>query len=314
MIATITLLLATLFQAAEKPVGLIHEMSGEIQLIAKSGQSLPLSPKRLYLFRGDRLKLAEGAHITIGFFHDLHWEKVTEGEVSITATQCEPSKHVERLPMPAHLKTPIASAGVKMLESGRGAAVTLRAAGGSSHALPQISPIFEEAIDTDRPNFQWPSVTDAKVYQLTVSKGDSPMWSYETETASFNFPADKEALVRNRTYQWTVVARNAEERAVAKFEGRFSVMSLKTVEDLQSIDKLAVSTTLAERHIALAAYQRLSAFSRAIRTCEEVAGDAASPELYRVLEELYLRAGRQSDSQKAAKQARENSQPTLRNP
>ena len=85
---------------------------------------------------------------------------------------------------------------------------------------------------------------------------------------------------------------------------RFTVIGASVVEDLQSLKPLAESQQPVELLLAIASYQAYNAEGPALATCEKLAKlTPEDPGIYRLLADLYRRAGRTADSKAAADQA-----------
>jgi hypothetical protein len=300
------LLLATLcIVPPEKPVGLIYEFSGKVELISKAGKTVPLRPKQLnYVFSEDRLKVGPDAQLTVGFFKDYHWEKMKPGEIEIAADHGEPADLCERKEAPEKLRGPAGKNAVEAVGSGKGAGLVFRDAV-AIQQIPRITPVVGEAIASDRPEFTWAPIDGASGYQVTLTfvGSDRPVWSTQVSEASAKFPIEKNPLMRKRIYNWQLIAQfeNSPSQLVAR--GRFTVVGPETAKIFESIAELADSENAIDQILAVSGYQKENADGPALAAAEKLVKVAPSADLYRLLADLYHRAGRQTERETAIEKA-----------
>ncbi|MBS0266494.1 MAG: hypothetical protein JSS02_31470 [Planctomycetes bacterium] len=289
----------------DKPVGLIYEFSGQIEVTSKSGQPVTLRPRQLnYVFQGDRLRVGPDAQLTIGFLHDYHWEKLTPGEITIAADHGEPAELCERLEPPAKLRGPAGKHSATTLGSGKGAGLVLRAPV-TAPEIPRITPFLGESIASDRPTLTWAPVDDATRYQVAITAlgSDRQIWTTQATTPRATYPAEIAPLKRNRAYDWHVTAHRKSGAPQRIAQGRFTVAGPETVKTLESLNALAESDHPVDQQLALVSFCRESADGPALTLAEKLVQTAPSADLYRLLADLYQRAGRPADRDAATELA-----------
>ncbi|MFM9961686.1 MAG: tetratricopeptide repeat protein [Planctomycetaceae bacterium] len=297
------------FVPPAKPVALVHEVSGDVELRTAQGQTSKCQPKQLiYLYDGDELQVAREAQVTVGFLNDFHWEKLKPGRLKVTKAACEPSELVERLEPPERYRSKIARRGLESVErgSGRGAGLILRGAPNVADATPQVTPVLGETVTSDRPTLTWTEVPEAKSYQVKLFIGGSgrSVWSANSDKTRLAFPADQPALKRNRTYEWQVSVTQSDGTMMVIARSRFTVTSATVAEELDSVKPLTESTQPADLLVAIATYQTYNADGPATSACEKLAKlNPRDPDVQRLLAELYDRAGRTTDAKEAARRA-----------
>lgn len=301
------------FAPPAKPVALVHEVSGDVELRTAQGKTTKCQPKQLtYLFDGDQLQVGRDAQVTVGFLNDFHWEKLKSGLIRVTPRACEPPEFVERLEPPERYRSKITRRGAEAVErgSGRGAGLILRGApprrSDAADAPPQVTPVLGETVTSDRPTLTWTAVPDAKSYQVKLFLGGSgrSVWSAQSKKTQLEFPFDQPALKRNRTYDWQVSVTQPDGTMMQIARSRFTITSAMVAEDLDALKSLTESTQPADLLIAIATYQAYSADGPALSVCEKLAKlNPDDPDVLRLLVELYDRAGRAADAKAAATQA-----------
>jgi hypothetical protein len=262
-------------------------------------------PKQLiYLYNGDQLRVGPKAGVTVGFLGDFHWEQLKPGKIDVKPNGCEPADLVVRIEPPELYRSKISQRGVEALCSGRGAGLVLRGPA-TPEQVPQVTPVLGEALTTDRPTLMWTSVAQAKSYQVNLFLGGSgrSLWSVRSDQPKLEFPADQPALKRNRTYDWQVYVENPDGSEAQIVRSRFTVTGASVAEELNSLKPLAESAQPVDLLVAIAIYQLYSADGPALVSCEKLAELAPSAEVFRLLADLYERAGRTADSKTAAGKA-----------
>ncbi len=288
----------------QRPVALVHDLSGDVELISSDGKPRKCKPKQLiYLYDGDQLRVGPKARVTVGFLNDYHWEQLKPGKIDVKPNGCQPANLVDRVEPPKTYQSKIAQRGVDALCTGRGAGLVLRGAPNQEQA-PQVTPVFGEALMTDRPTLAWSSVADAKGYQvnLILSGSGRNLWTARADKPKLAFPADQPALKRNRTYDWEIYAENADGSVKQIVRSRFMVTSESTAAELNFLKPLAESDQPVDLAVAIAVYQLYNADGPALASCEKLADLAPSADVFRLLADLYARAGRAEDSKFAAAQ------------
>jgi hypothetical protein len=301
---------ALAFAPPARPVALVHEVSGEVELMPAHGKPTKCQPKKqlIYLYVGDQMRLEPKARVAVGFLGDFHWEHLKPGLIRVGENGCEPRELVEQVDPPAQCHSKAAKHGLDAIKGGsggRGAGRILRGSG-PVQTPPQVKPVFGEAVTSDQPVLTWSAIPEAKGYQvnlLHVGSGRS-VWSAHAEKPRLEYPADHPALKRNRTYDWQVSAEMPDGSVAQIVFSRFTVIGASVVEDLQSLKPLAESGQPADLLLAIASYQAYNAEGPALATCEKLAKlTPEDPGVYRLLADLYRRAGRTADSTAAADQA-----------
>lgn len=298
------------FAPPPKPVALVHEVSGEVELRTAQGKTTKCQPKQLiYLYDGDQLLVEREARVTVGFLNDFHWEKLKPGNIRVTPRSCEPPEFVERLETPERYRGKSVRRGAEAVErgSGRGAGLILRGVPNAADVTPQVIPVLGETVTSDRPTLTWTAVPEAKSYQVKLFLGGSgrSVWSASSEKPRLEFPADQPALKRNRAYDWQVSVSQPDGTVMLITRSRFTVSSAMAAEELDSLKRLTESTQPADLLIAIATYQSYNADGPAMSVCEKLAKlNPNDPDVLRLLAELYDRAGRTEDAKDANRRAK----------
>ena len=242
--------------------------------------------------------------VTLLFFETGAKERVKAGAtVTIGPGGCEPREAVERLPSVSRS----VAATLRDLRSPSGqefASTSLRGTREpNGSAPPAVTPIDASTVVSDRPRLSWKARLVAKTYRVQMRVGGSQrlLWTAATNESSLTYPSGQPPLRRGRVYVWEV--SDQDGRSVVS--GRFTVATAPEASKLAAFEPLARSDDPADLLAAAVVLLAHGVDDQALIVYERLAKLAPShPQHGEMLADLYRRAGRPEDAQKAAEAAK----------
>lgn len=282
-----------------KPVARILAVQGNVA-IERSADSV--RPAQVFgtVYEGERLVVADAGHVVLAFRASGRLERLKPGAKAVAGVDgCTPREAVEPPEVP-QAQGPAVSGAVRELKPLTHAGVIIVRSGGDSPSLPpRVSPVVGATILSPRPLFNWPAVKDARAYELAVSSGGRTLWSERTEQTELRYGASAK-LRSGFAYQWRVEAVSADGSSRPAWEGEFAVASDAQCERAAEMTALASGDDPAMIALAVAWLEENGLAAEALAACERLAGlkaEAAPVQGY--LHELYFRAGRGEDADRA---------------
>ena len=255
LIVALTLLPAA--TEGSEVVAMVLNVQGDVKL------------RRMDLLRaGAEVHVPASGSVRLVFLADGHREQLNPGaKVKLTELGGTPPGAVkrEKTNLPANQLD-----GLRSLAASARAGVS-RVRGVGAPPLP-AAPVAASIVLSDRPDFAWFPVGDAKPYEIQLFGGetvrqDSVIWSATAARAHLEYPKNRPALERGGTYTWTVTAREAG--AVAK--GTFAVATKDQVGDFEPVCKLSRSPEKSDRLLAAMLFEAGQVFGDSHRIFESLA-------------------------------------------
>ena len=285
-----------------RPVARVLEVKGKVT-IERSKDSV--RPAQVYgtVYAGEKLIVAEKSYAVLGFREDGHLERLKPGgTVTVAASGCEPKTAVEPVAVPKPLK-PATDGAVRQLRPVTQGGVTIVRAGGDEKPLPpRVSPIVGSTVISRRPTFAWPPVTKAARYQVIVYSGGERVWSGTTEKTQLAYGAPAK-LRASFAYHWEVLATLEDDNVKRFCEGEFTVATQQQRDVAADLEKLAADPQVPYLTLAAAWYHENGLIAEALALDQRLA--KLLPESVPVqaaLADLYTRAGRGEDAERARRE------------
>ena len=294
----------TLAEAA-KPIGRVLEIEGKVRVLDGSGTSREAAVFGS-VYAGESLELAAEASLVVSF-RNGNCERIAKvSKAKLTESGVEPSTAATPLTLKPKNKKLVGESFASLDRNAGGVTVT-RSEGPARPPAIEMSPIVGCTVLTTTPTFTWPAKEDAKTYELILkgARGDKRLWTIDTKTNRAEY-AGSEKLKEDKDYRWEVFVTSREGKVESLCNGSFRVGSTDTREAAADLADLSNETELPLVALAAIRLEELGLYAEAIQQYERLVKLAPRrAEFPAALSDLYDKAGRSKDADKARELAKQ---------